>query len=265
MKLQYLGVNLFIKRDDLYPISGGGNKGRKAEYILAKCVADGKNAVVTCGGEQSNHVRATAIRCKELGLACTIVIHAPNTKNNEGNLKLLRLLGAKIVFCDMADVANVMDDEMAEYVTQGYSPFYIWGGGHCIEGTQAYYDAALEAQEQSDITFDYVFHASGTGTTQAGLHLGFKTVRPTTQVIGVSVARQNPRGTEAVVDSIKEFTTENKLASNLSEDVMFNDSFMCGGYENTSSEQLEMIKIIRMYFKATFMFFYSFFKFIFSL
>lgn len=242
MKLQYLGVNLFIKRDDLYPISGGGNKGRKAEYILAKCVADGKNAVVTCGGEQSNHVRATAIRCKELGLACTIVIHAPDTNNNEGNLKLLRILGIKIVFCDMASVANVMDEEMAEYVTQGYNPFYIWGGGHCIEGTQAYYDAAIEAQKQSDVTFDYVFHASGTGTTQAGLHLGFKTVSPTTKVIGVSVARQNPRGTEAITSSIAEFITKNKLASNLSKNVMFDDNFMCGGYENTSSEQLEMIK-----------------------
>ena len=74
IKISYLGVNLFVKRDDLYPISGGGNKGRKAEYILAKCIADGCNAVVTCGGAQSNHVRATAIRCKELGITCTIVV-----------------------------------------------------------------------------------------------------------------------------------------------------------------------------------------------
>ncbi len=76
-KITYSSIdNLYVKRDDLYPISGGGNKGRKAKCILEKCISDGCNAVVTCGGIQSNHTRATAIRCKELGLECTIVIHA---------------------------------------------------------------------------------------------------------------------------------------------------------------------------------------------
>lgn len=244
IKIDYLGINLFIKRDDLYPISGGGNKGRKAEYILAKCIKDDCNAVVTCGGEQSNHVRATAIRCKELGLACTIIIHDSEPKVIEGNLKLLYILGVKIVFCDMADVSDVMDAEMTIYRQQGFKPFYIWGGGHCIEGTKAYYDAAFEVHKQSTAQFDYVFHASGTGTTQAGLHLGFKQVTPATQVVGISVARQNPRGIEAINSSILEFVTHYCLSEKLSENINFDDRFTCGGYEKTSPEQLNTIKKI---------------------
>lgn len=244
MQIDYLGINLFIKRDDLYPISGGGNKGRKAEYILAKCVKDGCNAVVTCGGIQSNHVRAIAIRCKELGIACTIVIHAAKTNNLQGNLKLLYMLGVKVVYCDMADVAKVMDAEMAEHAKQGLKPFYIWGGGHCLEGTQAFYDAAFEVHAQAKQHFDFVFHASGTGATQAGLHVGFKKINLATQVIGISVARQNPRGTEAITHSVLEFINANGLDTQLSEDIIFDDEFIAGGYEKTNPEQLSVIKKI---------------------
>ncbi|MEI5639570.1 MULTISPECIES: 1-aminocyclopropane-1-carboxylate deaminase/D-cysteine desulfhydrase [unclassified Pseudoalteromonas] len=244
IKVNYLGVNLFVKRDDLYPISGGGNKGRKAEYILAKCIADGCNAVVTCGGAQSNHVRATAIRCKELGIACTIVIHASEPRESNGNLKLLRLLGVKIAYCDMVDVAKVMDAEMAEHAKQGLKPFYIWGGGHCLEGTQAFYDAAFEAHTQAKQHFDFVFHASGTGATQAGLHVGFKKINLATQVIGISVARENPRGTEAITHSVLEFVNANQLDTELSENIMFDDEYIAGGYEKTNPEQLSVIKSV---------------------
>lgn len=244
MKIGHLGVNLFVKRDDLYPISGGGNKGRKAEYILAKCIADDCNAVVTCGSAQSNHVRATAIRCKELGIACTIVIHAPKTNNIQGNLKLLYMLGVKVVYCDMADVAKVMDGEMEEYAKQGLKPFYIWGGGHCLEGTKAFYDAAFEAHTQAKQHFDFVFHASGTGATQAGLHVGFKKINLATQVIGISVARQNPRGTEAINHSALELVNENGLDVQLSKNIIFDDEFISGGYEKTNPEQLSVIKAV---------------------
>lgn len=242
IKINYLGVDLYVKRDDLFPISGGGNKGRKAEYILAQAVKQQCNAVVTCGGEQSNHVRATAIRCKELGLACTIVIHAKKPNEVTGNLKLLYLLGVTVVYCDMADVSDVMDAEMNKYIAKGNTPYYIWGGGHCIEGTQAYVDAAFEVQKQLDTQFDFVFHASGTGATQAGLHLGFKQINESTQVIGISVARKNPRGVEAVTHSALEFINANDLSTKLSADIKFDDNFIAGGYEESNDNQLTCIK-----------------------
>ncbi|MGF1853515.1 pyridoxal-phosphate dependent enzyme [Vibrio satsumensis] len=239
-----LGVDLYIKRDDLYPISGGGNKGRKAKYILDKCILDGCNAVVTCGGIQSNHTRATAIRCKELGLECTIIIHAKPKEKSSGNLKLLELLGVRIVYCDIGDVSTVMDAEMLRWSSLGYSPFYIWGGGHCNEGTLAYFDAVKELKEQTDITFDAVFVASGTGATQAGLHCGFRRYFPDCQVYGISVARDQQRGYDAVEKSVAEFIEYKGLNNNYLNEIKFDDSFVCGGYEKTTSELTDLIKSV---------------------
>lgn len=235
---------VYVKRDDLYPVTGGGNKGRKAKYILEKCISDGCNAVVTCGGIQSNHTRATAIRCKELGLECTIVIHAEPREKSSGNLKLLELLGVRIVYCAMKDVAVVMDAEMLRWSSLGYSPFYIWGGGHCYEGTLAYFDAVKELKAQTDIQFDAVFVASGTGATQAGLHCGFKHYFPNTQVYGISVAREKERGYEAVKNSVAEFISHKNFDSSYLEDINFDDSANCGGYEQTNADLLSLIKSV---------------------
>lgn len=239
-----LGVNIYIKRDDLFPITGGGNKGRKAKYILEKCISEGCNAVVTCGGIQSNHTRATAIRCKELGLECTIVIHAKPREKSSGNLKLLELLGVRIVYCEMKDVAAVMDDEMLRWSSLGYSPFYIWGGGHCYEGTLAYFDAVKELKEQIDLEFDQVFVASGTGATQAGLHCGFKHYFPNTQVYGISVAREKQRGYEAVRNSVAEFIEYKNLDRSYLDDIKFDDSANCGGYEKVNEDLMNVIKSV---------------------
>lgn len=239
-----LNVELYIKRDDLYPVSGGGNKGRKAQYILEKCISDGCNAVVTCGGIQSNHTRVTAIRCKELGLECTIVIHAKPRGKASGNLQLLELLGVRIVYCEMKDVASVMDAEMLRWSSIGYSPFYIWGGGHCYEGTLAYFDAVKEVKEQTDIQFDAVFVASGTGATQAGLHCGFKHYFPNAQVYGISVAREQQRGYEAVKSSVVEFYKYKNLDATYLDDIIFDDSANCGGYEQVNTELQSVIKSV---------------------
>ncbi|KPH65144.1 1-aminocyclopropane-1-carboxylate deaminase/D-cysteine desulfhydrase [Pseudoalteromonas porphyrae] len=233
--------NLYIKRDDLYPISGGGNKGRKSHYILENCVEKKCNAVVTCGGIQSNHTRATAIRCRELGIACTIVIHSDEVQESQGNLKLLKMLNVRVVYCEMTNVARTMDFEMERFSSLGFSPFYIWGGGHCYEGTLAYFDAVKELKQQTNMKFDAVFVASGTGATQAGLHCGFKHYFPDTQVFGISVAREKHRGEEEIKKSVREFIDVNKFNSDYINDINFDDSFNCGGYENVTNELEELI------------------------
>lgn len=242
---KFFGCNIFIKRDDLFDISGGGNKGRKANYILKKCIDEGFDSVVTCGGLQSNHTRATAIRCVELGLKCTIVIHdeKPNTELVSGNLKILQLLNVRVVYCDMKNVSEVMDFEIALYTKNGFNPYYIWGGGHCLEGSLAYYDSVTEIKNQlPDVDFDYVFHSSGTGTTQAGLHCGFNLLSPLTKVIGVSIARDAIRGHGEVYKSLIELEEHLKVKKSKIEDVCFIDEYNCGGYEKISDELLSIIK-----------------------
>lgn len=231
---------IFVKRDDLYPISGGGNKGRKAKVIFEKCLHDGKNAVVTCGGAQSNHLRATAIMCRQLGLQFTAVIHANKPGVLSGNLQLLQLLGVRIVFCDMSEVAEVMDAEMERFRALSFDPFYIYGGGHSVEGTYAYVQAVNELASQSPIIFDKVFHASGTGATQAGLHIGFGLNEFHTEVIGISVAREQQRGKAVINASINEYLEHYQLTFQV-KPVHFDDSCLCGGYEKTTKELLSTI------------------------
>jgi D-cysteine desulfhydrase len=240
----FLGINLFIKRDDLYPISGGGNKGRKAEYILSHAKKVNSTAVITCGGLQSNHTRATAIKCKELGLKCSIIVHDKKPDVVLGNYKLLKLLGVKVVFCDMSDVSNVMDAEMVNLEAQGEKPFYIWGGGHCVQGSLAYFDVVDEINSQVECDFDYVFLACGTGTTQAGLHVGFKSRSRNTKVIGISIAREKQKGSTEVHKSSLELCKYLNIEEKLADDILFDDSFCFGGYEMTDSKLIELIQSV---------------------
>ena len=69
-----LGVELLLKRDDLTGAALSGNKVRKLEYLLAEALALGADTVITCGGEQSNHARATAMAAAQLGLRCVLVL-----------------------------------------------------------------------------------------------------------------------------------------------------------------------------------------------
>ena len=224
-----LGINLFIKRDDLFPVSGGGSKGRKSQYILNTRIQKNYDAVVTCGGIHSNHTRATAIRCKQLGLACTIVIHDDKPSTITGNLKLLTILGVRIVYCSMKEISKVMDSEMDRFVSLNLKPFYIWGGGHCNEGALSFFEAVHEIKKQSNINFDFVFHASGTGTTQAGLHCGFKHLFKATNVIGISISRDKERGFKEVQKSVDDFISIKKLSKNYRDNIYFDDNYTLGG------------------------------------
>src|SRR6184192_1289283 len=73
-----LGVELLIKRDDLTGSSLSGNKIRKLEFLFAEAAAQGADTVITCGGEQSNHCRATAIAAAELGMASVLLLRTEN-------------------------------------------------------------------------------------------------------------------------------------------------------------------------------------------
>ena len=76
-----LGVELYIKRDDLTGVGLSGNKVRKLEFVLADALDRGADTVLTCGGSQSNHARATAVAAAMLGLHCRLILRAPDPSN----------------------------------------------------------------------------------------------------------------------------------------------------------------------------------------
>jgi D-cysteine desulfhydrase len=239
--LAQAGIDLRIKRDDSFPVYGGGNKARKIVPILRSVKRAGHRAIVTNGSVQSNHARATALACAEAGLPCRVVLHHEGNEPDlsTGNLLLMRLAGAHVEFCRLAELSARMDQAVAEWAIQGLNPFYLWGGGHCVEGTLAYFHAAKEAQAQcGDWIPDYVVHSSGSGTTQAGLTAGY--AGGPTKVIGVSISRREERGTRVVQDAIRQL--EEHLQVPLPPNaVHFRDDWVMGGYEKISTELLAAI------------------------
>lgn len=203
-----LEINIYVKHDDLYPLPGGGSKARKLNYILNEDVRKNYNAIVTAGSNQSNHLRATALWAAKLGWKIICVIHDNEPNIYEGNLKIVKLTGAELRFVQKIEVKEAMDKAMLDLSNEGYKPFYIWGGGHCVEGALAYYEAVKELKGQlMDVDPDFLFLASGTGTTQAGIEIGVRRFIPGCKVIGISVAREKTRGKRAILESMNVLNT----------------------------------------------------------
>lgn len=155
----------------------------------------------------------------------------------------MRLAGAKLVFTSLDKVSLVMDNEMDILRQEGYSPYYIYGGGHGLPGAMAYYDAARSyLQHNKDFNPDYVIHASGTGGTQAGLVVGFNKFSPTTKVIGISIARDSVRGRQVIQQSCNELTASLNIESVATDKVIFLDEWHGGGYGKTYPELFLTIK-----------------------
>ena len=235
-------IDLWLKRDDLYPMPEGGIKARKIEYILRRALADGHDVLVTNGGPQSNHARAAATVAAAVGLKCHLVIvlqpgrHYPNT----GNVLLMRQSGASIEYCRKEELAKRMDRAMDHFAARGHKPLYIWGGGHCVDGTIAFVDAAHEAMRQcGDWRPDFMVAASATGSTQAGFAIGY--AGTSTRVIGISAARAKDRGSAIVQECVDECLRNISLAPSRVE-IDFRDDWTDGGYEEYSEELFVVIE-----------------------
>jgi D-cysteine desulfhydrase len=177
----HLGVELWIKRDDLTGAELSGNKVRKLEFLLADARAAGADTVITCGGEQSNHCRATALAATRLGLRSVVLLrtddpsHPPPTT---GNILLDRLAGAEVVWISRPEYgrrAELLEREAARVRDAGGTPYVIPEGGSNAVGAWGYVRCAeelaadLAALPTATTT---IVHACGSGGTTAGLALG---------------------------------------------------------------------------------------------
>ena len=174
---------LWIKRDDLIGLGGGGNKVRKLQWTCGRAVADGADTLVTSGAAQSNHARLTAAAAARLGLDVVLVLAGtPGTGRKSGNLALDALLGATIVWVDGDDAALAarVTEVAAELHDAGRRPAVIPFGGSTPETTNAYLEVAREIASQG-VQPDHVAVAVGSGATMAGLVRGFGAPR----VLGV--------------------------------------------------------------------------------
>ncbi len=148
-----LGVDLYVKRDDLTGVELTGNKVRKLEFVLADAVHEGADIVLTCGGAQSNHSRATAIAAARLGLRCRLILRTPDPSNPpapEGNLLLDRLAGSEIVWitADEYKRRDQMFTREADALRRsGLKPYVIPEGASNALGAWGYIYAAAELKQ----------------------------------------------------------------------------------------------------------------------
>lgn len=242
-----LGVDLFAKRDDLYPVSGGGNKARKLQSIVRDAEEKGCDALVTTGGTQSNQARVAAILAASKGWRCELVLHGDpeELRHPLGNLLLMVLAGASVAIVPMDAVGEQLARAVERLGSEGRTPVMIPGRGYCQIGALAYVDAVQELLEQCSGTGwrpDYILLASGTGLTQAGLLAGLDKYGLPAKLIGVSVARSNPRAVAGVEASYAPLAEHLGLAADFGK-VHVRDEWTRGGYECHSAEDFETIGV----------------------
>jgi L-cysteate sulfo-lyase len=171
---QALGLgltDLWVKRDDLTGLGGGGNKVRKLECLCGAALARGADTLVTCGARQSNHARLTAAAGARLGLDVVLVLTGTSTDAGDGNVALDGLMGASVVWA--GDVAHESLDPIARSVLRqlrrrGAVPELIPYGGSSVLGARGYVACGLELLEQAPDLVTVVT-ALGSGGTMAGL------------------------------------------------------------------------------------------------
>ncbi len=192
------GLNLWMKRDDLSGLEGGGNKTRKLEFIVGDALKERCDMLVTVGAIQSNHTRQTAASAAKANLKCAL-LHCAWTQDagphyrEIGNVLLSNLMGAELYIDETErpiEDQGPLKEFMAYLTAQGHTPYLIPGGAseHPL-GSMGYVNCALELalqMEQLGITFDYLVHTTGSSSTQAGLVAGFKALGIETHVIGVA-------------------------------------------------------------------------------
>ncbi|MGH7618663.1 MAG: 1-aminocyclopropane-1-carboxylate deaminase/D-cysteine desulfhydrase, partial [Gemmatimonadaceae bacterium] len=175
-----------VKRDDAISFGFGGNKVRKLEYVLAQAKAYDANTVVTVGGLQSNHARATAAAAAKLGLRCVLIINGAKPDRPTGNALLDRLLGAEIEYIPSRNErADASERVMARLRDEGCRPHFVPLGASTPTGAFGFVAAIGELVGQG-IVPDVIVHASSSGGTQAGLVAGAALYGINTRVIGVS-------------------------------------------------------------------------------
>lgn len=238
------GISISVVRDDIYPFVGGGGKARKAVYYEKLLKEQGYNAVVTCGGIQSNHNRAIALMCAKNGWKCHLCIQGTNELffAEKGNALLDRLSGAECELIKPEDTAIAMDRAMEKFAAEGYKPYYCHGGGHDLPGGVSFVEAVEELAVQIEKP-DFFFHASGTGSTQAGIVVGLDRVGwSDVKCIGISVARQYERGRQVIAEFANMLANYYGMTERYDDRIIFNTDYLYGGYEKFTSEMNAYLK-----------------------
>ncbi|NQT34918.1 D-cysteine desulfhydrase family protein [bacterium] len=241
--------DIWIKRDDLTGSGLMGNKVRKLEYLLADASEKGADTVITAGGMQSNHCRAVAIACAQLGFKCRLLLRGNTPSDFDGNLMLDKLAGAQMHFITEEEYYSNLPSEfnrIAEEVrSEGGRAYMIPEGGSNAIGAWGYVEALRELRKQcfsSKIFPDRIICATGSGGTHAGLLMGALLENWDVEIDSVSVCYDHDETIRIVLEIIDSSIDLHKLDICVSrQDIKVIDGYIGEGYAKAGREVFDLI------------------------
>ena len=248
------GPSIYMKRDDLLGLAGGGNKTRKLEFLVAEALSRGADTLITCGAVQSNHCRLTLAAAVKEGLKCRLVLEerVPGSYNPQsgGNNFLFRLMGVEKIKVapggsNMAEAMQAVADEVAG---EGRKAYVIPGGGSNPVGATGYVACAEEILAQTfelGINIDRIICASGSAGTHAGLVTGFYGNNSNIPVVGINVSRPKADQEELVYDLVQRTALHVGVNTSIPrEAVVCFDEYVGPGYSLPTPEMAEAVRML---------------------
>jgi 1-aminocyclopropane-1-carboxylate deaminase len=249
-------VEIFAKREDCNSgLAFGGNKLRKLEYIVPDAIASGADTLVSIGGVQSNHTRMVAATAAKIGMKCRLVQeswvpHDDAVYDRVGNILLSRVMGAEVQLVDEGfdiGIRESWENALEDVRARGGRPYPIPAGASVHKfGGLGYAGFAEEVRKQEaalGFKFDFVVVCTVTGSTHAGMVVGFAKDGRQRSVIGID-ASATPAQTRAQVLDIARKTSDLVGGRSIDpEDIVLNEDYAYPVYGVPSKETLEAIRI----------------------
>ncbi|MEM9386599.1 MAG: 1-aminocyclopropane-1-carboxylate deaminase [Pseudomonadota bacterium] len=250
-------VEIYAKREDCNSgLALGGNKLRKLEYIVPDAIASGADTLVSIGGVQSNHTRLVAATAAKIGMRCRVVQeawvpHEDAVYDRVGNILMTRLMGADSRLVDDGfdiGIRQSWEAAMEDVRSEGGKPYGIPAGASVHKlGGLGYVGFAEEVREQEHalgFSFDYIVVCVVTGSTQAGMIVGFKADERAERVIGIDASGTVERTRTQVTQIARDTAELICLGKTISdEDVHINPDYAYPAYGIPSHETNEAMRL----------------------
>ena len=250
-------LEIYAKRDDCNSgLAFGGNKLRKLEYIVPDAIASGADTLVSIGGVQSNHTRMVAATAAKIGMKCRLVQekwvpHFDGVYDRVGNILLTRLMGADSRLVEDGfdiGIRKSYEEAIQSVKDEGGKPYGIPAGASVHKyGGLGYVGFAEEVREQETelgFKFDYFIVCVVTGSTQAGMIVGFAEDNRADRVIGIDASgtyEQTRAQVKQIVDNTAELVALGRKVRD--DEIIINPDYAYPAYGVPSEETNEAIRL----------------------
>ncbi|HZK33000.1 MAG TPA: D-cysteine desulfhydrase family protein [Tissierellaceae bacterium] len=247
-----LEKNIYIKRDDQTGTEISGNKVRKLEYAVKEAMDNNCDYLITCGGIQSNHARATAAVAAKLGMGSFLVLRGNKDSELEGNYFLDKILGANIKFVTSDEYKNnraeIMNSIKEDLKKEGHKAYILPEGASNGVGSLGYVNAMREILEQEKklgVKFDAIALAVGSGGTYAGLYYENHISNNPSTIYGINISSSREHFQNVVANLLEEIAVYTGKTINVERNnIDIIDGYSGLGYALSQEKEINFIKYL---------------------